>query len=269
MDKKVVCIDSDGCVMDTMNYKHDLCFGPLASEVFAVPEADRALFEELWQKTNLFAATRGINRFKGLYLSFEAINQVKPYIKTLDAVKDFCNKTTELSNKSLQKFIDADPSNQELKLALEWSQRVNEKIESLHGYDKPFEGARDFLQLAKSKCDVVIVSSANKEAIMNEWSRHDLIRFTDEQMGQDAGSKKECIAKLIAQGYKKHNILMIGDSPGDLEAAQANGVHFYPIMFGDEKASFDALQNGVLDAFLTGTYADQEYIDAYNKKFVA
>lgn len=32
--KFIVCIDSDGCAMDTMNIKHDKCFGPYAVEIF-------------------------------------------------------------------------------------------------------------------------------------------------------------------------------------------------------------------------------------------
>lgn len=29
----VFCVDSDGCAMDTMTYKHELFFGPLAADV--------------------------------------------------------------------------------------------------------------------------------------------------------------------------------------------------------------------------------------------
>ncbi|VHM38123.1 phosphoglycolate phosphatase [Streptococcus pyogenes] len=32
----VFCVDSDGCAMDTMTYKHQLFFGPIAAEVFGV-----------------------------------------------------------------------------------------------------------------------------------------------------------------------------------------------------------------------------------------
>lgn len=32
----IVCIDSDGCAMDTMNIKHEECFGPSAVKVFDI-----------------------------------------------------------------------------------------------------------------------------------------------------------------------------------------------------------------------------------------
>ncbi|HAP8418001.1 TPA: HAD family hydrolase, partial [Enterococcus faecium] len=33
MNSWIFCIDSDGCVMDTMTYKHNLFFGPIAAEI--------------------------------------------------------------------------------------------------------------------------------------------------------------------------------------------------------------------------------------------
>ncbi len=36
MNNWIFCIDSDGCVMDTMTYKHNLFFGPIAAEIFDV-----------------------------------------------------------------------------------------------------------------------------------------------------------------------------------------------------------------------------------------
>lgn len=33
MNNWIFCIDSDGCVMDTMTYKHNLFFGPIAAEI--------------------------------------------------------------------------------------------------------------------------------------------------------------------------------------------------------------------------------------------
>ena len=32
---------------------------------------------------------------------------------------------------------------------------------------------------------------------------------------------------------------MVGDAPGDCDAAEKNGVHYYPILVNHEKASWD------------------------------
>jgi len=59
----LVCVDSDGCAMDTMDIKHKKCFGPrLISEWGLEKWEDRVL--ERWNEINLYSATRGINRFK-------------------------------------------------------------------------------------------------------------------------------------------------------------------------------------------------------------
>ncbi len=34
----LVCVDSDGCAMDTMDVKHEKCFGPKAVEVWGLQE---------------------------------------------------------------------------------------------------------------------------------------------------------------------------------------------------------------------------------------
>ena len=67
--KFVFCIDSDGCVMDTMTYKHQLFFGPLAADVFEVK--NREAFLQEWGRVNLFSRTRGVNRFVGLVMGLE------------------------------------------------------------------------------------------------------------------------------------------------------------------------------------------------------
>ncbi|HIF1474894.1 TPA: HAD family hydrolase, partial [Enterococcus faecium] len=41
MNSWIFCIDSDGCVMDTMTYKHNLFFGPIAAEIFDVHHREK------------------------------------------------------------------------------------------------------------------------------------------------------------------------------------------------------------------------------------
>lgn len=96
-NRKIVCIDSDGCAMDTMNYKHIYCFGPIAVKVFNIKEKEE--FLKKWNKINLYSKTRGVNRFVGLSLVFDSIN------KPLNDLKAWINSTNELSNKSLEKEI--------------------------------------------------------------------------------------------------------------------------------------------------------------------
>ena len=58
----LVCVDSDGCVMDTMNCKHFHCFGPCMVDEWELGQWRDAILER-WNVINLFSMTRGINRF--------------------------------------------------------------------------------------------------------------------------------------------------------------------------------------------------------------
>ena len=69
----LVCVDSDGCAMNTMEIKHRRSFGPKIIEVWGLEE-DRAKILDLWNDLNLYASTRGINRFKGLAALFEQLH---------------------------------------------------------------------------------------------------------------------------------------------------------------------------------------------------
>lgn len=49
--------------------------------------------------------------------------------------------------------------------------------------------------------------------------------------GQEVGSKADAIADLLTKGYAADEILMVGDAPGDEQAAAVNGVFYYPILW--------------------------------------
>jgi phosphoglycolate phosphatase-like HAD superfamily hydrolase len=73
------------------------------------------------------------------------------------------------------------------------------------------------------------------------------------------GSKKEHI-RLAADGrYDKSKIIMIGDAPGDMKAARANGALFFPIDPGREETSWEHFFTESADKFRKGEYtADYE-----------
>ena len=61
----LICVDSDGCAVDTMDIKHFRCFGPCMVEEWNLQEWKDAILER-WNEINLYSLTRGINRFLGL-----------------------------------------------------------------------------------------------------------------------------------------------------------------------------------------------------------
>ncbi|EMF0421418.1 HAD family hydrolase [Enterococcus hirae] len=259
MKNVVFCIDSDGCVMDTMTYKHQLFFGPIAAQFFMVKDKEKFLKD--WNFINLYSETRGINRFLGLVKTLE-----KNDVHGIEALKKWVNSTNELSNYSLKREIKkhTKPSFDLIK-ALNWSESVNEEIKKTEGLDKTFPEASNTLRELKKHGEIFIVSSANKEAVSNEWKRHGLYSYVDELCCQDKGKKEEIICGIKDSRKSVNSILMIGDSPGDLEAANKNGVNFYPILVGKEKKSWITLKNKALPIFLSGEYTnlERDYINEF------
>lgn len=114
--------------------------------------------------------------------------------------------------------------------------------------------------------DVVVVSSANPEAVREDWKRFGLIEDVDLLCTQEMGSKAYCIARLCEKGYGGENLLMCGDAPGDDQAAASNGVLYYPILVSHENESWQLFLDEALDRFVNGAYAG-EYQEARRAAF--
>lgn len=252
----LICIDSDGCAIDTMDIKHIKCFGPCMVKEWNLEEWESPILNK-WNEVNLYTLTRGINRFKGLALALIEINEKYKKIDGIDEFVKWRNETKELSNESLENIIEKNNSIC-LKKALAWSKAVNASINLLSDDEKrPFEGVAEGIKEAKKNADIAIVSSANEQAVLDEWKEHGLLEHVDIVLTQNIGSKAYCISKLIEKGYKRDNILMIGDALGDYEAAKVNEVLYYPILVKKEKESWERFLSEALDKFINNTYMDK------------
>lgn len=249
----LICIDSDGCAMDTMDIKHIQCFGPCMVKEWGL-EAWQDEILKRWNEINLYSMTRGINRFKGLALALREIDESYCKIEELQSLENWVETTKELSNASVEKEALATGSIA-LKKALSWSQAVNRTVAELpESVKKPFDGVGEALKKAHEKADIAIVSSANREAVTEEWENHGLLSEVDIMLTQDAGSKAFCIGEMLKKGYAPEQVLMIGDAPGDKKAAETNGVLYYPILVRKEGASWEKFKTEALDVFLKKAY---------------
>jgi phosphoglycolate phosphatase-like HAD superfamily hydrolase len=111
---------------------------------------------------------------------------------------------------------------------------------------------------------MIVVSQTPVEALVREWKENKIDHFVGFIAGQEHGTKTEHI-KYSAEGkYDKSKILMVGDAPGDYKAAKANGALFFPIIPGDEEASWAELGGEGLKRFFAGSFAG-----AYQEKLLA
>ena len=255
----LVCVDSDGCVMDTMNCKHFHCFGPCMVAEWGL-EAWKDAILERWNVINLFSMTRGINRFKGLAMALGEISGQYTPIAGIAHLQYWADTAPALSNDAVAKAA-AEAEDPEAKLifgkALSWSKAVNAAIVQLDEDLKvPYDGAKEGLAAAHRFADVAMVSSANRDAVEEEWGKFGLLEHTDIVLAQDVGSKAACIAQMLKFGYTADKVLMVGDAPGDGDAAAKNGVFYYPILVNHEKSSWEELVNTGFLHLKAGTYAD-------------
>ncbi len=254
-----VGIDSDGCVFDSMEIKHKECFIPNIIRYWKL-QAISKYAREAAEFVNLYSKWRGTNRFPALTKTFELLRDwpepmrrgVKiPEVPSLEA---WIKSGQPLGNPALAAEV-ARTNDPVLKRTLEWSTAVNRSIEEIVEGVPPFPYFRECAEKIAPRADIICVSATPGEALAREWQEHDIAKYAAVIAGQEMGSKKEHL-KLTAGGkYEKDCVLMIGDAPGDLAAARANGALFFPINPSHEEASWERLSREGIDRFFAKTFA--------------
>ena len=273
----LVCIDSDGCVFDNMGIKQRECFCPWMIAYFNLQPVAQAA-RECKEFADLFSKTRGANRHITIKRILTELLPSHPLVKKRNfKVPQFPHyfawvddPGSVLSNDGLRRAIEeaeSEEARRELEHVLEWSERVNWAIAEIVRGIPPFPYVRESLERLSGQADVVVVSQTPLEALEREWAEHGIDRYVALICGQEMGTKKEHIAHA-ARHYSKDHVLMVGDAPGDLRAAQANHVLFYPIVPGEEEASWELFYREALDRFFAGSYAgdyERELIERFER----
>ena len=132
-----------------------------------------------------------------------------------------------------------------------WSLAVNAAIADMVSGVPPFPNVVECLDRITAAADLAVVSGTPGEALRREWDEHQIDRYPAIIAGQELGKKTEHLSVLTAgKGYTGDRMLMIGDAPGDIKAARATGVMFYPVNPGHEEDSWQRLRGEALDRFL-------------------
>ena len=250
----LVGIDSDGCVFDSMRAKTLGYLLPQAVRVWGLEAISDIVMEEGW-RINLRSRWRGRNRFTILLLLFERLAEMpearaKAVIPPTASLRAYCESGAPLGNPSLQEAVAATGDN-ELRRALEWSRAVNDGIAAMPPVPA-FGEALQTLPVLREKSDTLVVSQTPAETLEREWRAHGIRDCVSAVAGQEFGSKKEQLLAANGGRYAPGAMLMIGDAPGDMEAADEAGALFYPILPGREDDSWRALRSRDFDLFLSG-----------------
>ena len=266
-------IDSDGSVFDTMEIKHKECFCPTLIKHFELQDISEYV-REVWDFVALYSQTRGLNRFRGLVKTFDYLSE-RPEVTSrkqsfinIDPIREWVQQETKLSNETLKAYADKT-GHEVLYRALRWSEDAYEEIKKKVHDLPPFRFAYESLEKLSERADAVVVSHSNVEALQREWKDGSVDRFVDFIAGQEYGIKEELLRYSAVGKYKEDKMMMIGDAPDDLKAAKHNGMLFFPIIPGEEEASWERFYKEAVDKFFLGTYAglyEEELIEEFDKR---
>ncbi|MFP4383404.1 MAG: HAD family hydrolase [Spirochaetia bacterium] len=266
-------IDSDGCVFDTMELKHKECFCPNFILHYGLQPVSKYA-RETWEFVNLYSKSRGTNRFPALLMALKHLEE-RGEVKRRDVqipypehLAEWTGSESKLGNITLEQELRNNPD-PELEQAFRWSTEVNSAIARMVKQVPPFPGVRDCLEKMQIQADTAVVSQTPYEAIKREWDEHGLSGHVRAICGQEAGTKAEHLKYLAREKYKPETVLMIGDAPGDLKAARANGALFYPVIPGNEEESWRRLREEGLAKFFSGSYGgsyEESLIREFDRK---
>jgi len=256
----LVAIDSDGCVFDSMEIKQKECFTPNTIKHWklqAVSKYARAAAEFV----NLYSKWRGANRFPALVKVFDLlgdwpeVQKRNVEIPVAQPLRDWIERESKLGNPALISEVEktGDPV---LKQVLVWSNAVNAAVEDMVYGVPPFPLVRESLEKVSSWADIIVCSGTPGEALAREWEENDIAGFTRVIAGQEMGKKKDHL-ELVKDKYSMGNVLMMGDAPGDMKAAKANDLPFFPVNPGYEEDSWELFYNEVTDKFHNGEYTPE------------
>ena len=255
-----VGIDSDGCAFDTMEIKHKECFIPNTIKHWGLQPVSKYA-REAAEFVNLYSKWRGINRWPALVMVFDLLRQRRE-VQGRGVVPPEASRIREFiaadgfpkSNDGLRAYMDDHPD-PEFETAWAWTTGVNATVaDMVHGVP-PFPGVRESLNFLADRADMIVVSATPLEALTREWEEHDIARYVRVIAGQEMG-KKALHLELAGRGkYASDHLLMIGDAPGDMQAARANGALFFPVNPGHEEESWQRFRDEAVHEFVAGRYA--------------
>ena len=157
----LICMDSDGCVMDTVRIKHSTVMCPELIRVFALD--DHADFiTAAWDEINLHTITRGISRFESVRLVFDRLKNRGIEIPGSEDIAAWVDTATELSTASLQRELQKTGSLALRKLQ-EWNNACNRRIQALEPTFEPFPGVEESLRQLHAVADVAVYAPHFKQ----------------------------------------------------------------------------------------------------------
>ena len=211
----LVCIDSDGCLLDNMELKHKECFCPAVVNVWNLQGASKYV-REVHEWVNLYSRSRGWNRFPAVVRTLElsyARSELKErgYIMpNLKPLKMWIEETPVLSAVAIDEYARKCPDCDPLLLqAAQWSREVDANIAHIVRNILPFPGVREAVLKLREFADVVVVSATPHDSLVRELTAVGIAPLMTAIAGQELGTKSQSIRKAMSHGYAADHVLKI------------------------------------------------------------
>ena len=265
---KLIALDSDGCVYDTMEAKCCLYTVPEVLRHWRLDDV-RQEVEAFYRTYSLTGVTRGANRFLTLHALFRHLLEAAPPERYgLEHMGLFLQMVERGEHLSLPAFEQAYAvtGDMGLKQLIDWAKDVNARVKAGAPDIQTFPLVEESMKKIKRHANLAVVSTASILTLEREWQNYGFIRYPDAILGHEYGDKWDMISRLLAQGFSSDDCLMVGDSFWDYRGSRVCGVRFYPIIAGNEAESWHTLYDTVLDAFFDNAYS-REMEDGYLRRF--
>ncbi len=240
-----------------MRAKHERCFMPAFAAFFG-SGAERGSLDALWRFVNLGSRLRGTNRYAALAAALRLGSRhprlgsaMRRWEGTAQALEAWLAQESAPSKSRLELALVARRADRLLAAVLSWSRAVDEALAGLPPVP-PFRGAVAALPRLAAGGELMVLTSAPAAAIVREWEEAGLAPYAERIVGQERGKKAACLAAAMAGRFEAERVLVVGDAPGDLEAARTVGARFFPILHGREEESWMSFSRDFLPGFLAG-----------------
>jgi len=250
---RLIALDSDGTVFDSMRPKHLEAFLPAFAESFVPSHPEAA--EAVWRFVNLESRSRGVNRYRALSQCLRllpghpSVQKVDPAWKRVaSSVDAWLAAEPSPSRPALEKAALGDPI---LSSVLDWSVAVDRMVASMPPA-RAFEGALRAIPFLAGLGEVMVLTGAPEAAVKREWTDAGILGYTSEVAGQERGPKSALLAGKACCLPGGGRVLVVGDAMGDLDAARGSGAAFFPVIPGREEACWEELADRGLERFIAG-----------------
>lgn len=243
--KRLIVVESEGAVFDSLSHRHESGYLPAFIGRFAWG-ADASLCASIWRSVALGSRLRGEDPQVILAAALRLLNTHFPSVRRAAVARSIeVRLSAGGPGLAAPGFGPSDPAGE---LVRDWISMAEGLLEEA-GLPVVFPGARAFLQrlpIEFPSSDVLVWSRLPEASALNAWEMAGMGTCFGRIAGRERGDMAEYLRSALGSGYDTKPVLVIGSCRSAWLAAQAAGARFFPIVPGRESECWDELSGRAL-----------------------